>query len=217
MQTRLILTPDETVLLWAAIECRLKHIESLFGPHLPLFWRKEHVKSLAMSLTCGLALDAGLRPCEIAGLSWGFVQGLDTDLAYLNVAVETAKRGSARQLTCSSRLADLLRRALVIYSQWLKPESSWPVVVGHQPRLPACTRTLQRYATEFTTLALTTPRTIYDLRHTFATNLLRVTNTRVVQHALGHKKLSSTQVYTHVQSCDLAEAISRMESSTNGD
>lgn len=214
MQTRLILTPDETVAVWAAIESRLRAVESSYGAYASLKWSKPVSKSVAMSVTCGLALDAGLRPCEIAGLCWGFVQGLETDLAYINVDVRTAKRGSERQLTCSSRLRDLLHRAFVIASQWSVPQPAWPVVVAMFPRACSSTRSLQRYCTEFTTALFSVPRTIYDLRHTFATNLLRVTNTRVVQHALGHRYLASTQIYTHVQSSDLSSAISRMEIAT---
>jgi integrase/recombinase XerC len=45
------------------------------------------------------------------------------------------------------------------------------------------------------------------LRHTFATNLMRTTNARVVQQLLGHKNLSSTQIYTHPNQQDLKKAI----------
>lgn len=48
------------------------------------------------------------------------------------------------------------------------------------------------------------------LRHTFATNLLRVTNIRTVQSLLGHQSLSSTQVYTHPNDDDLNKAINSL-------
>lgn len=49
------------------------------------------------------------------------------------------------------------------------------------------------------------------LRHTFATRLMRVTNSRIVQELLGHKKLTSTQIYTHPNSDDLKKAIDKMD------
>jgi len=46
------------------------------------------------------------------------------------------------------------------------------------------------------------------LRHTFATRLLRHTrNLRVVQTALGHASITTTQVYTHVLDDELSEAM----------
>ena len=46
------------------------------------------------------------------------------------------------------------------------------------------------------------------LRHTFATDLLRSTkNIRLVQKALGHARLSSTMIYTHVYDEELETAL----------
>jgi site-specific recombinase XerD len=39
--------------------------------------------------------------------------------------------------------------------------------------------------------------TPHTLRHTFATRLLRVSTTRLVQLALGHKSITTTELYTH--------------------
>jgi len=45
------------------------------------------------------------------------------------------------------------------------------------------------------------------LRHTFASNLMRITNIRVVQQLLGHKSIQTTQIYTHPNQDDLTNAI----------
>ena len=48
----------------------------------------------------------------------------------------------------------------------------------------------------------------HTFRHTFATNLLRKTNNlRVVQKALGHSSISTTQIYTHIVDKSLEEAM----------
>ena len=50
--------------------------------------------------------------------------------------------------------------------------------------------------------------TVHMLRHTYATRLLRHSrNVRVVQAALGHASLTTTQVYMHVANEELAEAV----------
>ncbi len=59
--------------------------------------------------------------------------------------------------------------------------------------------------------AIGRPIHCHALRHTYATRLLRVTNTRNVQILLGHKHLTSTQIYTHPNSEDLKEAVSKLD------
>ena len=49
------------------------------------------------------------------------------------------------------------------------------------------------------------------LRHTYATRLMRVTNIRTVQVLLGHRRLSSTQIYTHPDQEDKDKAIDKMQ------
>lgn len=50
--------------------------------------------------------------------------------------------------------------------------------------------------------------TTHSLRHTFASDLLRESkNIRIVQKALGHADISSTQIYTHIVDDELEEAI----------
>jgi len=49
----------------------------------------------------------------------------------------------------------------------------------------------------------------HALRHTYATMVLKYSNTREVQILLGHKKLSSTQVYTHPTIQDLSKSVNK--------
>lgn len=52
----------------------------------------------------------------------------------------------------------------------------------------------------------------HTFRHTFATNLLRKTNNlRVVQKALGHSSISTTQIYTHIVDTELENAMKELE------
>jgi len=49
----------------------------------------------------------------------------------------------------------------------------------------------------------------HRLRHTYATMVLKYSNTREVQILLGHKKLSSTEVYLHPSLQDLSRSVNK--------
>lgn len=51
--------------------------------------------------------------------------------------------------------------------------------------------------------------TPHVFRHTYATKLLKHANIREVQMLLGHKKLSSTEIYTHPNMNDLAKTVKK--------
>ena len=55
--------------------------------------------------------------------------------------------------------------------------------------------------------------TPHTFRHTFATELLRETgNLRLVQKALGHSNISTTQIYTHIVDTELEKAMKGFKS-----
>ena len=52
----------------------------------------------------------------------------------------------------------------------------------------------------------------HTFRHTFATDLLRETkNLRLVQKALGHSNISTTQIYTHIVDEELEKALRKFK------
>ncbi len=57
----------------------------------------------------------------------------------------------------------------------------------------------------------------HTFRHTFATDLLRETrNLRLVQKALGHSSISTTQIYTHIVDEELEEAMRNFRNGQRG-
>jgi len=48
----------------------------------------------------------------------------------------------------------------------------------------------------------------HTCRHSFATDLLKKTkNLRLVQKAMGHESISTTEVYLHIQDAEMEEAL----------
>lgn len=154
-----------------------------------------------------LMLDTGIRVGELVQLLIGDLWMNERPVDSLVVRGEIAKGGHERIIPISTRLTKAISEASAAY---------WPT---HAIRLmsfafarflspmPLTTRTVQRLVSFAGETALRKKLTPHTLRHTFATRLMRQTNIRVVQELLGHRRLSSTQIYTHPNHADLKKAI----------
>jgi integrase/recombinase XerC len=150
--------------------------------------------------------SAGLRVSEAVGLN---DDDLDWDQRLLHVFGKGKKE----------RLAPLGSYAIRALEAWLavrelaadaEVEGMTPVFVnrfGSRLTTRSVGRMLEKYIKESGLDGRTSPHT---LRHSFATHLLdRGADIRSVQELLGHKSLTTTQIYTHVSSASLLEAYER--------
>jgi site-specific recombinase XerD len=73
-------------------------------------------------------------------------------------------------------------------------------------------RAVQHLVADLRTAAgLDVPATPHSLRHSFASRLAeRCGNLRVVQQALGHKRLGTVEIYTHPTREELEAALARL-------
>lgn len=146
-----------------------------------------------------LMLEAGLRAGEVVALRPDHL-----DMQTCRLIVREGKGAKDRTLWISDDLRDLI-------GEWLqrRPKSEWlfPTRNGTQVR----TRYLRAMVTRLARkagIAEAEKVSPHTLRHTFATDLLRETkNLRLVQKALGHASISTTQIYTHIVDEELEEAM----------
>jgi integrase len=160
-----------------------------------------------------LMLGLGLRIGEARLAQWGWLDNLEQPSATLTIPAEATKSKTARTLPVPTKLrlylidARLKRR----YNPAIPWPPSWPLIInrwGAPPSKTYCSRVLRRASAK----VLHRNVRSHLLRKTFATRLLKHTNLRVVQLALGHRSITSTELYTHPALEDIRSALEQLDS-----
>ncbi|MBA7479572.1 Tyrosine recombinase XerC [subsurface metagenome] len=158
-----------------------------------------------------LMLDAGLRVGEVVKLQWYALWYNTLPVTSIIIRPEIAKNKTERIIPVSERLSNAIKK---LRESCGTPDFGSPKDCAMQPLrivFPLTTRQVERIIRAAAMKALGRPIHPHVLRHTFASRLMRTTSIRVVQELLGHKQMSSTQIYTHPNSEDLKNAIDTMD------
>lgn len=152
-------------------------------------------------------LETGLRVNELVHLIVDDLWFERAPVTTLIVRPEVAKGGRPREIPVSTRLLETIREMeVLIWQPHLLFGSAW--AFGHGPQQQQLTtRTIERIIKAAALASIHRPVTPHMLRHTFATRILKKSNTRIVQMLLGHASIQTTQRYTHPNNQDLFEAI----------
>ena len=149
-----------------------------------------------------VAYGAGLRASEVVALKVG-----DVDGQRMTLRIEQGKGRKDRYAMLSPVLLELLRDwwRIARPTAWLFP--------GRDPLQPMSTRQLNRPCHAAADMAEITKRVSpHTLRHSFATHLLEQnTDIRVIQVLLGHAKVDTTALYTHVATNTIREVMSPLD------
>jgi site-specific recombinase XerD len=155
-----------------------------------------------------VAYGAGLRASEVVALKVG-----DIDSERMTLRVEQGKGRKDRYAMLPPVLLERLRawwrvghaQGKLLQGGWLFP--------GMDPLDPLTTRQLNRAIHDAAEAAKIDKRvSMHTLRHSFATHLLeQKVDIRVIQVLLGHKKLETTSLYTHVATEVLHQVVSPLE------
>ncbi len=147
----------------------------------------ENLKHKTMLL---LIYSSGLRLGELLNLKPG-----DIDHERMKIHVREGKGKKDRYVMLSRKAGELLHRYYEVY----KPSDY--VFEGQKGSMysPKSVQTLFKAALK--RAGIKKKATVHTLRHSFATHLLdEGTDIRYIQELLGHKRLETTQIYTHVTS-----------------
>ena len=161
--------------------------------------RANPVKPSVVRLSAILELlyGSGLRASELVGLLRSSIMG---DEPYLIIK---GKGGKERLVPVSQQARIAVRR----WAEFVEPKEKWlfPSRTGHISRIR-----LFQIIREHAARAGINPAKIspHVLRHAFATHLLEGgADLRALQTLLGHSDISTTQIYTHIDSARLVELV----------
>lgn len=158
-----------------------------------------------------LMLDAGLRVGEVVKLRIGDLFYNSQPVRSIIIRKEISKSKRERQVPVSERLSETLKKCgETIWSSEIITPNSKAFLGGDRSR-KLTTRQVERIISSAAERALGRPIHPHVLRHTFASRLMKVCDIRTVQELLGHKCVSSTQVYTHPDEEDKRNAINAVE------
>jgi len=184
---------------------------------LPVVLSREEVaaliaatRNLKHQTALSVAYGAGLRASEVISLKVG-----DVDSTRMTLRIQQGKGGKDRYAKLSPVMLERLRTWWrVARAQGKMLEGGW-LFPGLNPVEPLSTRQLNRAIHDAALAARLDKRvSMHTLRHSFATHLLeQKVDIRIIQVLLGHKKLETTSIYTHVATEILRQVIGPLEPS----
>jgi site-specific recombinase XerD len=179
-----------------------------------------------------LMLDAGLRVGELVQLRWGDCLTLGSVAQCLTIRKETTKGRRSRTIPMTARLRGSLtsyrnellqntKSSIVTSGKTLIETGyppagdflleAWPIFpTPGRPDQHISTRCVEKCLVCWSMKSLGFRVNPHMLRHTFGTELLKVSDIRIVQSLLGHASISTTQIYTHPNSVDQKKAIDKL-------
>lgn len=154
-----------------------------------------------------MMLDAGLRVGELVQLRQSDLYFHGCIVSQLVIRAEISKTKTERTIPISQRLTVAIQ---ILKTQvWLKDGALLNHYAFYCNNFDKhiTSRQVERIVLHAGHVALNRRVTPHMLRHTFGTRVLRKSNMRVTQELLGHRRISSTQIYTHPNNQDKKDAI----------
>lgn len=160
-----------------------------------------------------LMLDAGLRVGEVCKLKISDLLFNYQPVKSLDLTKSVAEKKCVRLIPLTERIVSSIGQMKnLVWTAFQWNENGY-AFFNDDMSIHITARQVQRIIGSAALSAIGRAIHPHVLRHTFATRLMRITSTSVVQQLLGHKHINSTQVYMHANGDDCKKAIDKMSSS----
>lgn len=154
-----------------------------------------------------LMLHAGLRVGEVVKLELRDLVFNGEPVKAVTIRPETSKTNTERTVPLSILLQSAIASMVKILPNADVLPPTHPFFTRPDASTALTVRRVQRMIKAGSLAAFGRAISPHVLRHTFATRLMKALDIRGVQQLLGHKQLSSTQIYTHPDAESLKTAI----------
>jgi len=152
-----------------------------------------------------LLLGTGIRLGSLVALDKG-----DVDLPSGTVHIRL-KGGTEGRVFLNPGLRRLMRRYLKENGTQGACAADTPLFRGQSGRQLGARQIQLRFARRFKEAGINRPTSLHSLRHTFATRLYEKTgDLHLVQRALGHRQITTTEIYARVGGNRLRQAVCSM-------
>ena len=158
-----------------------------------------------------LMLDAGLRVGELVQLKKSALWFNGQPVSSIFVPARLSHSSNERYVPLTCRLCEAVSSMQLNHWSLLSSSADHVAFYSVHPARPLSERQVQRIINSASLKAFGRSVNPHSLRHTFGTRLMRTTNARIVQDLLGHKHLSSTQLYMHPNHQDRSKAIATLD------
>ena len=167
-------------------------------------------RSAPLSIAVALLWYTGIRVSELCQLTWPNADIFGTNRPLLTLPAMITKTRTPRVLPLPLPLVRRLENhaSQSAYQLTLvKPEG---FIIHHRKKTdPYSTRAIQYALNDAARTLGLTHLTPHSFRHSFATRMLRVSNIRIAQLALGHRSITSTAIYTHPTLDEIEQAMTK--------
>ena len=165
-----------------------------------------HIKHYRLKAMMALMAYAGLRVSEVRKLRLMDVMTYGEIATAISLQSSKTSKSRTDYIPIPPQLRDILYQWVFRHSN-LSADSYY--LFPNPKGRPYTSRIIQKDIRRVGELCLKRHITPHTLRHTFGTLLARKAPLRVVQEALRHRSVTSTQIYTHVTKTDLHKAVEK--------
>lgn len=154
--------------------------------------------------------ECGLRITETLKLRHSQVCTHSCIVTAIELRADQCKRGYARTVPTSPRVQEAISNYIHSQGYFIESPDQYLFPSRQKDGEHLSARTVQVALDRYAIAAIGRRMNPHRLRHYAATQLLKVTNLRVVQQFLGHQKIATTEIYTHPDFSDMKMAMDKM-------
>lgn len=172
--------------------------------------RKKNETSIRDRLLILLMLDGGMRVGETLSMVVSDLHLLGGPVNTITLRAETTKTKKERSVPVSMRLRDAIQEMFLTFWQPFEYQPHFRAFANPTTGKPLSKRRAEQITRSAGLASIGRPVNPHMLRHTAGYRMSKVAPLPVVQRFLGHRSITSTQIYTQPRDQDIVAAVCKL-------